>query len=295
MAIARILIATDFSPAGERALRAAASLARREKAALRVVHVAPPARWLTGLWGVGSRAVEGVYVQAHAALKRMAEDADPTGDLEISTGFVRGPAASRIAAAVSEFSADLLVIGARGEHEGTAHQPGVLGGTAAKLLARAQVPLLLVRRMPSDKTPTVLAAVDLSPVSNLVLEWAQRCAVGGALHVLHAFEVLWSARLEAYGLARGAVDSYAAFEDKRRRQEIAALTQMAEGVSGPAILLEHGEPAKQILEQILRIGATLVVLGKHGRRARAGGAQHGSVCQNVAFHSSTDVLVVPPP
>jgi universal stress protein E len=294
MPIARILVATDFSPAGERALRAAASLARREKAALRVVHVAPPARWLTGLWGVGSRAVEGVYVQAHAALQRMTEAAAPAAELEISTGFVRGPAANRIATAVSEFGADLLVIGARGEHEDTAHQAG-LGGTAIKLLARAQVPLLLVRRMPTDKSPTVLAAVDLSPVSNLVLEWAQRCAAGGALHVLHAFEVPWSARLEAYGLARGAVDSYAAFEDNRRRQEIAALTEMTEGVSGPAILLEHGEPAKQIFEQILRTGATLVVLGKHNLRARASSALHGSVCQNVAFHSSTDVLVVPPP
>jgi nucleotide-binding universal stress UspA family protein len=290
--LTRILVATDFSPAGERAIRAAVTLARRENAALRVLHVAPPARWLTGLWGVGARSVEGVYTQADAALKRLVETADPARQVDISTGQVRGPAASRILTAVNDYRAGLLVVGARGENESAAQQPG-LGGTAAKLLKRAQVPLLLVRRSPSAGPPTVLAAVDLSPVAPQVLDWARSCATGGNLQVLHAFDVPWTGRLEAYGLARGAVDAYAGFEHSRRAAALTALLQAPAGAESPAQLLEHGDPAALIVERARRIGASLVVVGKHDPRTRPGSARYGSVCQHVAWNAPADVLIVP--
>jgi len=43
MKLARILVATDFSAAGQRAVRLAAIWAARRRAALRIVHVTPPA------------------------------------------------------------------------------------------------------------------------------------------------------------------------------------------------------------------------------------------------------------
>jgi len=55
MNVERVLVATDFSLAGDRAVQAAADWARREKAALRIVHVAPSARRLAGLWRTSAR------------------------------------------------------------------------------------------------------------------------------------------------------------------------------------------------------------------------------------------------
>ena len=131
MKVERVLVATDFSAAGQRAVQTAADWARREKAALRIVHVAPSARRLAGLWRTSTRDMHAVHRQAAAALGRLAEAIDPARQLDLSTGLITGPAARQIARAAVEYQADLLVVGAHGEHETTTGQPG-LGGTATK-------------------------------------------------------------------------------------------------------------------------------------------------------------------
>ena len=67
MKVERVLVATDFSAAGQRAVQTAADWARREKAALRIVHVAPSARRLAGLWRTSTRDMHAVHRQAAAA------------------------------------------------------------------------------------------------------------------------------------------------------------------------------------------------------------------------------------
>jgi hypothetical protein len=47
MQLARILVATDFSAAGQRAVRLGA---RPRDIGAGIVHATPPARWLTGPW-----------------------------------------------------------------------------------------------------------------------------------------------------------------------------------------------------------------------------------------------------
>lgn len=113
MKVDRVLVATDLSAAGNRAVQLAVDVARREK----------------------------------VALSRLAGAVDPARQLELSTGVVTGPAARKIAHATSEYRADMLVIGAHGEHETTTGQPG-LGGTATKLVRAAPCALRLVRLPP---------------------------------------------------------------------------------------------------------------------------------------------------
>jgi nucleotide-binding universal stress UspA family protein len=131
--IERVLVATDFSAAGDRAVQAAANIARREKAALRILHVAPSRRLLAGFWRSNSPALRAVHRQAAITLGRVAESIDPSHQLELSTGVVTGPASRRIARAATDYRADLLVAGAHGENELSTGQPG-LGGTALKLV-----------------------------------------------------------------------------------------------------------------------------------------------------------------
>jgi len=291
--VERILVATDFSAAGDRAVRAAANLARREKAALRVLHVAPARRLLAGFWRSNSPAVRAVHRQAAIALGRMAESIDPSHTLELSTGVVTGTAAGRILRAAADYHADLLVAGAHGENELSTGQPG-LGGTALKLLGTAPCPLLLVRHLPENRPAKVLAAIDLTRDSFQILTWASRSARGGTLHVMNAYEVPFAARLEAYGIDKRTLNVYTDDEHASRDRQMAAL--VAETGCGTDVqrIVERGDAAACLFAQIRKLSPTLVVVGTHtGRRLRRASTRYGSVCRYTAFFSPTDVLVIP--
>src|SRR5690606_9671557 len=93
-----------------------------------------------------------------------------------------------------DFEADLLVAGTRGEHE-VSSRHAALGGSAMKLLAAAPLPLLLVRTGSHDLPGSVLAAVDLSPVSRDVFAAARESLrPGGVLTVFHAYEAPFADR-----------------------------------------------------------------------------------------------------
>jgi len=291
--IDRVLVATDFSAAGYRAVQSAADLARREKAALRILHVVPSGRQLAGFWGSSNPAMHHVHGQAAVALSRLAEAIDPARQLELSTGVVTGPAARKIAGAASEYRADMLVIGAHGEHETTTGQPG-LGGTATKLVGTAPCALRLVRLPPQAGPASVLAAVDLSELSVPILRWAAGQAAGGHLHVLHAYEVPFASRLEAYGFAAGTLDVYTEDEQGRLDRELASL--VAEAGCDPDVhrIIERGDTASRLFAQIRRLHPTLVVLGTHGAsKGRPASTKFGSVCRYTAAFSPTDVLIIP--
>ena len=292
MNIQRGLVATDFSPAGQRAVQAAADWARREKAALRVVHVAPSARRLAGLWRSSMRNVHAVHRQAADALRRVAEAIDPDRQLDLSTGLITGSAARQIARAAVEYRANMLVVGARGEHGTTTGPPG-LGGTSTKLVGMTPVALLLSRHAPT-LIPNVLAAVDLSSVSAAVLQWASRFAAGGTLHVFHAYDVPFASRLQAYGIAAGALDVYSADEHEQHNLQLDSL--IASTCPGRDVhrIIERGDAASGLFAHFQRLSLTTLVLGQHSSRpGRPATTAYGSVSRYAAFFSPTDVLIVP--
>lgn len=293
MKIDRVLVATDFSAAGSRAVELAVDVARREKAALRILHVAPSRRQLAGFWRSSTSAMHDVHRQAAVALRRLAEAVDPARQLELSTGVVTGPAARKIAHAARDYRADMLVIGAHGEHETVTGQPG-LGGTATKLLGTAPCALWLVR-LPAQTGPaSVLAAVDLSELSVTILRWAGRLAAGGDLQVLHAYQVPFASRLEAYGFAAGTLDVYTEDEHRRLDREVGLL--IAEAGADPHVhrIIERGDAASRLFAQILSLHPTLVVLGTRGSSKDSHArTKVGSVSRYTAAFAPTDVLIIP--
>jgi nucleotide-binding universal stress UspA family protein len=127
----RILVATDFSPDGDKALACAGELARRFGAETVVLHVHP---------GEAARAVgleDLLPGRLAACLSAMRDRGLPV------RGLVRrgDPAIEILEAAVRE-QASLIVLGAHGE----ASTRGVLlGSVADRVLRRATIPLLVVR------------------------------------------------------------------------------------------------------------------------------------------------------
>jgi nucleotide-binding universal stress UspA family protein len=289
--IERILVATDFSRAGQRAVQVAAEWARQAHAQLRIVHVTPPKGWLSGAWGLRSSAVDAIQGHATNALKQAAESADPGRTIELSTGLLSGAAARSIARAARDYRAGLIVVGVRGERDESGER--VLGGTSAKLLGTAEAPLLLVRRTPEDPVASVVAAVDLSPRSQAVLEWAAFAAAGKHLHAYHVYDVPFTARLKAYGLSASAIEVYSEQARSQRDSELVALMAPIAGTGGTSHRVERGDPAVLLSRYIESMRPSLVVLGKHvsGKRSTPASSV-GSVCRFIASSVSADVLVV---
>jgi nucleotide-binding universal stress UspA family protein len=294
MELARILVATDFSAAGERAVRFAASWAARHRAALRIVHVTPPARWLTGPWGQSRAALRAIHSRVSAQLTRIAHECDPLHALEVSTGLLTGKASREIVKAAAEFDCNLLVMGARGGGALADAESG-LGGTAAKLLDCSRQPLLLVRHAATPPEERVLAAIDLSPVSHAVIAAARTCAQGQRLQVLHAYSVPFAERLESYGYSEQTMNVYWADEQAQREARISDLIADDRGLPTDTIIA-RGDAVRLLLEHIRTREPTLVVVGQHSHAARRSNeSPYVSVAHYVATYARTNVLIVPAP
>ena len=289
--IKRVLVATDFSRAGQCAVDVAAQWARNTRAQLRIIHVTPPKRWLGGLWGVDSSIGDTVERHAANALKEVAQRADPQRTIELSTGVLPGAAARSIVRAARDYQADLIVVGARGERDASGER--VLGGTSAKLLTTAQVPLLLIRRTREDPFLSVVAALDLSPRSQAVLQWADFAAAEKPLHAYHVYDMPFAARLEAYGLAASAIDVYSKQAQAQCEANLAALLASIARPGVTTHLVERGDPGVLVGRYVESVRPSLVVVGKHVKATRASPSSSvGSVCRYVASSVAADVLVV---
>ena len=288
--IKRVLVATDFSRAGQSAVDVAAEWARRAHAQLRIIHVTPPKRWLGGLWGIGASTGDTIEWHAANALKEIAQRADPERTLELSTGVLPGAAARTIVGAARDYHADLIVVGARGERE-TAER--LLGGTSGKLLTTAPVPLLLIRRTRKEPVTGVVAALDLAARSQSVLEWADFAAPAAALYAYHVYDMPFAERLEAYGLAASAIDVYSQQVAARHEAELAALVDSLARPRITTCVIERGDPGVLLGRYVESVRPSLVVVGKHVKASRSSPASSvGSVCRHVANSVAADVLVV---
>ncbi len=143
--------------------------------------------------------------------------------------------------------------------------------------------------------PTILIATDLTESSDPAVSTAIALAsrLGSELVVAHVIDVMaehknWflpdSAAVEA---VRAAITH----ETDTLRERLAAQMQ-ARGVTPTQILVRHGHPGDEIPEIAEEVGASLIVIGTHGRR----GFRHavmGSVAERVARIAGRPVLVIP--
>ena len=139
-----ILLATDGSPASSEAISLAVDLARVHEARLTALYVVDPYPYLN----VGEASPLGLQAymsaahahaeRAHAKVKSLCR----TGaDLQVRT-LEDTHAAVGIVKAAEELEADLIVVGSHGR---TGIPRMLLGSVAARVVAEAQVPVLVAR------------------------------------------------------------------------------------------------------------------------------------------------------
>ena len=162
--VKRILVTTDGSPSSFQALPLASELARAMRSEVLLLYVVQP---LQPGSEAGSPVPDTEDLQ-HRKLRdvgqqALAEAADLLGVLEVSEMLLEArhsDVATTIAQAAEEQGADLIVMASHGS---TDLGQSILGCVAERVLARARMPVLLVKRMRQEVQTAAAQHTDSGP------------------------------------------------------------------------------------------------------------------------------------
>jgi nucleotide-binding universal stress UspA family protein len=286
-ALKRILAGTDFSRPASHAVMRAALLAAEHSARLEIVHVTP---------GLDRAAVEGLDVDRSfrtgpgPVTEQRLEEARTLArrhGAAATIKLLKGAAAATLAIEATRLSADLVVVGCRGERS---FKDALIGTTAERLLERWAGDTLAVRNAPRSAYGTVLACVALTPVSSSVVMSAVRLSARARLQVLHVYEPPYEMMLQSHHATSEALAKHRAAWKR-------------ESARGLAELLDQCPvPPDRHLEPLLRYGSPSLIPGiavRHGADVLVVGKNQsvieefflGSVTKNILRSASKDVLV----
>ncbi len=194
----RILIATDFSPSSEAALKQAVWIARRSGAQLVLAHALPDLLGVAHsasadakldlLFGQGEKFQREVSQTSLARMRQMIADLG-VADLDIRYETLIGKPYVEIPYAVQQQGYDLVVAGTRGFGP---FRRIFVGSTAKRLIHRCPCSVWVVKAEHVGPPKAILAATDFSDVSRrAVLEglWVAREA-SAKFHLVNVIESL---------------------------------------------------------------------------------------------------------
>lgn len=159
------------------------------------------------------------------------------------------------------------------------------------------VPVWVARGGLPDKTQTVLAAVDFSPVSERIVAVSASVAsaLNARLHVLHVYDTN-----ELYGAPTISDETRAEFSYYRRRvrrEAFGRLEQLVESKAadhGTATFhVAQGNPYQVINSTARRLEVSLVVMGSVGRRGLSA-LLIGNTAEKVLHTLDRSLLVIKP-
>ena len=287
----KILLATDLSARGDRALERAVDIAQRHDARLIIVHVFEELDESTQLYG--TRAVPSWHRPPNAAtmmkhrirqgLRSDLGDAIEKADILIE----EGNPAEVIERIASSERVDLVITGIA--REGMfASRPVVLGKTVERLLRRLPVPILIVRNRARDAYQHIVVTTDFSEPSAHALQMAVRFFPAQSLYLLHASEVPYSTLVD--NSSRHA-ERYRDVRDGEMREFLASIFLPENDRRRLIPMIEPGPPPQIIRDYVQTHGGDLVVLGTQGRGTMME-AILGSTTKSILSTLPCDALVV---
>jgi len=291
----RILVATDFSTAAERAYPIARALAERDGASLVVAHAFDTAALAYEGPGMGEiplqTLAEGeLEARLHAALEQVVRDHfEGLPRTETRLRLDGSPAHGLVQMATRE-RADLVVVSTHGR-TGLAYM--LIGSVAERVVRHAPCSVLVVpTKGPVVSSPPrrVLVGSDLSPLSEEALRAAasHARATGGRTTLLHVQRPIpWvtppSGGTDASGVPAGGGSPLASLRQ--------SASEHFAGLEVSVAVLEHESPVSALCAEAEREKADLIVLASHGRT----GLERmlvGSVAERTVRHAGCPVLVV---
>lgn len=290
-----ILAATDFSRAASMAVRRAAQLARAGGARLELVHVLPQEPGAAS-WAElrGATAYDAARVRADAmgrlqrAAGRIGADLAAPPELHLAQGRAHVAIASRATAT----GADLVVVGAHGEHWVL---DVFVGTTAQRVLRAVPVPVLIVRQAPIYRYEQLLIATDFSAASLAAARAARTLFAGATFHFLHVCEPQFEGALALAGASQTTIaDRRQSVADEALRALERFVREAGFEEGGSSLRVRHGYPPARIKERAAELDVDAIVLGAQGKSRLEAGLL-GSVSEHVAAETPCDVLLVKAP
>lgn len=280
----KILLATDLTPACDRAFDRAVQLAGQWNAQLTIFHVIEASALRP--WGIAGR-----LKQAEKEIEHLVQEGRPNLKHQIISHVVVGDPAERVVAKTREDACDLIVTGPA--HDGTFGEK-LLGGTAARILRHAIHPVLAVRKRTHGEYQRLAVAVDFSSQSRHAFDCALTLFPKAFFSLIHAYEVSpdWG--------GRNADKSLDVVEADEKQRVIRAGEEDMRGFLRPTdpadrlhTALEQGPPERVFPEYVEKFWPDLVVTGTHGRTGLQN-AMIGSVAEGLLRSLRCDVLAVRP-
>lgn len=289
--VQRLVAATDLSPASDIAVEQAALLAKAWNAELVLLYVFNDGFWVTikAIYEAERWAGNEPVLVARNRLSQQVRELAETHGIRVRGETRTGRAASEIAAFGREQDAQLLVVGEHGEDW---IGDTVVGGTALKVLKRAELPVLLVRRPASADFANIIVATDFSDNATRAMQLSLHWFPRARMQLVHAYFVAFEGRMSLAGASSEDIERYREAELLRAERKVEAQLAALQAKASVGKWLRRGSPAAVLNEQAERFGAELIVIGKHGGEAWDEQLL-GSVTQNVLYHAGCNVLLVP--
>jgi nucleotide-binding universal stress UspA family protein len=283
----RLGVGTNFSPESDLAVNAAALLARATRAHVDLIHVVQKPHLYERVLKSQAAGAEDVMAAATRHLQQVS-GTPPFRGLAVDAVVRSGTPFAELITCAKELRHDLLVVGAR-KRQGITDL--LLGSTAERVLRKASVPVLLVKRALPERPALIVAPTDFSDASRPALEEAIALARrwGTRLVLLHVIEPIVQTYAWATDLAGGEIY---VIEPEELQPEWDALVKSIDlsGVQWEQQTIK-GETANTVAATAEGLNADLIVMGTHGRTGLAH-ALLGSVAEGVARAASTSVLTV---
>lgn len=287
----RLLAATDFSVFGNYAVNRAALIAKESGANLDLIHVATLAPL---------ESLRRVFVQTHPELEQRVldvarEEMRQAGaailerhGISSSVQVASGPLFHELTSHADALPADLVVLGVRGT---TPMRHLLLGSTAERLVGKVRCPVLVVKQLPQEEYRSLLVAVDFSAASLPALLAARTIAPEADISLLHVFEVPFEGKLRFAGVDEDEICYYRSSARQDAMRKLEALCAQAQIPSqGVRLIVIHGSPLPNILDQETIQGCDLIVMGRQGENMLEE-LMLGSITRHVMAESLCDVLV----
>ncbi|MFN0197963.1 MAG: universal stress protein [Planctomycetaceae bacterium] len=296
----RILVATDFSPHAEAALKQAIWLARLTKAKITLAHTLPDLRKVVHqastlakldlLQGEGNQFDKEVKQKSEAKLRQIVCDLN-AGDVQIDYQTLLGEAYVELTHYVQGGNFDLVLAGTRGK---AAWEQFFVGSTAKRLIRKCPADVWIVKAEHVGPPQVVLAATDFSDVSFQAVmrgfQIAQQAnAVFHLLHVIDSNDVPEDLieHIPAGSTLRQEIDK----EAQKRLQSF--LDTLPADRSRIETHMSYGTPWMEVGRTAQHLHADLIVMGTIGRGGIKG-LLLGNTAEKVLDTCDCSILTIKP-
>ena len=287
MELKHIIVATDFSPQSDVAIRHGCAIARQPGASIRVVHVVEAPADEEGL-AAAREAVEQWRISDEGLLAREIE-ACAGPDMKLIPETVEATStAEGLQRVIDEHGADLVVVGSTGK---TGIEHALLGSTAGKVLRTVEAHVLVARgdSPPSEGYQRILIPTDFSSPARKALELAKALGAPDARFDLVHFWRVPEATLgdEQSNLVIKTVGD--SVQERGRK----LLESFQKDAPAATFTAAQTSPERGIPEKLREADYDLVVVGSYGR-SKLRRWLLGSVAEHTARTAPCAVAVARP-